>query len=63
MRIVMIADQQQRVAAREQRIIYELGKLIASDLDIYEVENPDGMFPPSATPANRPFDSAESRCY
>jgi len=40
MRVVMIADQKQRrVAAREQRIIYEIGKLVASDLDIYEVEN------------------------
>jgi len=46
----MGADQKQRrIAAREQRIIHELGKLVASDLDIYEVENPDGIFPPSAT--------------
>ena len=57
----MVADQeQQRLAAREQRIIYDLGKLVASDLDIYEVGNPDGMFPPSATPANRPFKPREA---
>ena len=42
----MVADQKQRrIAAREKRIIYELGKLAASDLDIYEVGNPDGVFP------------------
>ena len=37
----MVADQKQRrIIARELRIIYDLGKLVVSDLDIYELGNP-----------------------